>query len=244
MKLLVVSDLHYRLRQFDWIAARARDGAPAIDVVVVAGDLLDIRSAVPLNTQAVAVTAALRSMGRDVVVLTASGNHDLDGRDDSGEKSARWLARAGADGVHVDGTSVVVDDTLFSICPWWDGEHGRKRVGAQLAADAARRPGRWVWVYHAPPAGSPLAWDGNRDYGDEPLVRWVDDFGPDVVLSGHIHQAPFVHGGAWSDRIGTTWLFNPGHQPGPVPTYLLIDLDAGTAQWSSATEREEIVLAS
>ena len=67
---------------------------------------------------------------------------------------------------------------------------------------------------------------------------------PDVVLSGHIHQAPFVHGGGWSDRIGTTWLFNPGHQPGPVPTYLLIDLDAGTAQWSSATEREEIVLAS
>src|SRR4051812_43062950 len=113
MKLLVVSDLHYRLRQFDWIAARARDGAPAIDVVVVAGDLLDIRSAVPLNAQAAAVTAALRSMGRDVVVLTASGNHDLDGRDDSGEKSARWLARAGADGVHVDGASVVVDDTLF-----------------------------------------------------------------------------------------------------------------------------------
>lgn len=35
------------------------------------------------------------------------------------------------------------------------------------------------------------------------------------------------------DRLGETWLFNAGKQVGPVPAHIEIDLDAGTAQWSS-----------
>jgi Icc-related predicted phosphoesterase len=40
VKVLLVSDLHYRLRQLDWLLQRAA----AVDAVMIAGDLLDIRS--------------------------------------------------------------------------------------------------------------------------------------------------------------------------------------------------------
>jgi Icc-related predicted phosphoesterase len=53
MRVLLVSDLHYDLRRLDWVLARVADPDPdaALDVLVVAGDLLDIGSAVPLDTQ-------------------------------------------------------------------------------------------------------------------------------------------------------------------------------------------------
>jgi len=242
MRLLLVSDLHYRLRQFDWLMATAAATSVAVDVVVIAGDLLDIRSAVPLDAQAIAVSAQLRALGALVPVLASSGNHDLDSRDDAGEKTARWLSRARADGVHVDGDSLLVDDTLFTVCPWWDGPFGQANLGAQLAAEASRPNRRWVWVYHSPPTGSPLSWDGRREFGDEALATWIPEFRPDVILAGHIHQAPFVDGGGWAQRIGETWIFNPGQQPGPVPTYILVDLDEGTAVWTSATDRAQVAL--
>lgn len=240
MKLLLVSDLHYRLRQYDWLKAVASDATLGIDVVVIAGDLLDIRSAVPIDAQAIAVTVQLRSLGVHTTVVSSSGNHDLDARDDSGEKTARWLSRTGTESVHVDGESLCIGDVLFTVCPWWDGPRGREHLDTRFAADARKPKRHWVWVYHSPPSGSPLSWDGRRDYGDDALASWIAEYQPDVILTGHIHQAPFVDGGAWSDRIGSTWLFNAGQQPGPVPTYVMVDLDHSFAVWASATERGQV----
>jgi Icc-related predicted phosphoesterase len=238
MKLLHVSDLHYRLRQFDWLA----EVAGTVDVVTIAGDLLDIRSPVPLDAQVIAVSAAVRALGSRVLLLAASGNHDLDSRDVSGEKTARWLNAAKSDRVRVDGESLYLGEDLFTVCPWWDGPLGRAALDERLAAAALLPRRRWIWVHHAPPSGSPLAWDGRREFGDEALAGWISRFEPDVVLVGHVHQAPFVGGGAWSDRMGTTWIFNAGQQPGPVPAHVLIDLDAGTAAWISADDRVQIPL--
>jgi Icc-related predicted phosphoesterase len=53
------------------------------------------------------------------------------------------------------------------------------------------------------------------------------------VFSGHIHNAPFYPDGSWIDRIGETWVFNPGRQIGPRPTSIVFDLDAMTAEWFS-----------
>jgi len=239
LKLLLVSDMHYRLRQYDWVY----DAAPDVDVAVIAGDLLDIRSAVPLPAQAVAVSAQIGRIGDRGVLLAASGNHDLDERDAADEKFAGWLRRVRSPGLHVDGESLLIDGTLFTICPWWDGPNGRRELAERLAADAARDKQRWVWVYHSPPRGSPLSWDGRREFGDQDLADWIERLRPDLVLSGHIHQAPFVDAGGWADRIGDTWVFNAGQQPGPTPTHILIDIDAGHATWHSATDRETIALA-
>jgi Icc-related predicted phosphoesterase len=238
VRILAVSDLHYRLRQYDWLLATAS----SVDAVVIAGDLLDVRSPVTLDVQAVAVREALRRLARATVLFAASGNHDLDGRDAAGERAPRWMAPLAADGVHVDLQTVPFGDDLVTVCPWWDGPRARAALDACLEGAAGRPRRRWIWVHHAPPAGSPLAWDGRRAWGDEVLTGWIARFAPDLVLSGHVHQAPFVRDGGWADRVGTTWVFNPGQQAGPVPARVEVDLAAGTAVWTSATERAEIEL--
>ena len=238
MRILLVSDLHYRLPQLDWVVRVA----PTFDLVVMAGDHLDIGSAVSLDAQAVVVLqylSLLQSAGR---VAVSSGNHDLTGPDARGEQAALWLAEARAAGVPTDGDSLLLGNTLITICPWWDGPAGRAALDAQLAADAARRPACWVWVYHWPPLGSPTCWTGRRHYGDGDLVGWIDQHRPDMVLSGHVHQPPFKPDGAWAHRIGDTWVFNAGHQIGPVPAHIEIDLTAGSAAWRSMLGEEHLLL--
>ncbi|MFN8040755.1 MAG: metallophosphoesterase [Acidimicrobiales bacterium] len=239
MRILLVSDLHYVLPQLDWVVG----AAPDFDLVVVAGDLLDISSHVPLHTQAVVVLRYLELLDQVGRVVVASGNHDLTGPDEHGEQAALWLAEARAAGIVADGGSLLLDDALVTVCPWWDGPVGREVVEAQLADDAARRPARWLWAYHWPPLGSPTCWTGRRSYGDEELGGWIDRYRPDVVLTGHVHEPPFRADGAWADRIGDTWVFNAGRQIGPVPTCIELDLGAGTASWHSLAGSESLSLA-
>ena len=239
MRLLLVSDLHYSLPQLDWVV----QVAPSFDLVVLAGDQLDIGSTVSLDVQSVVVLRYLSLLQAAGRVAVCSGNHDLTGPDARGEQSALWLAEARAAGVPSDGDSFVVGDTLVTICPWWDGPLGRQALDARLAADAVRRPARWIWVYHWPPLGSPTCWTGRRDYGDADLAAWIGRHQPDIVLTGHVHESPFKPAGAWADRIGSTWVFNAGRQMGPVPAHIAIDLQAGSAAWRSLMGAEALQLA-
>jgi Icc-related predicted phosphoesterase len=234
VRILHVSDLHYRLRQLDWLLGAAR----SFDAVAIAGDLLDVRSPVALDVQAVAVTAALRALAGETALFAASGNHDLDGRDAAGEKAARWMVPLTTWGVHADNTSTPLGDDLVTVCPWWDGPQARAALDRVLAAAATRPRRRWIWVHHAPPAGSPLAWDGHRAWGDDVLSGWIARYAPDLVLTGHVHQAPFTDGGGWADRVGATWVFYAGQQAGHV----VVDLGAGTAVWTSAEGQSEVDL--
>jgi Icc-related predicted phosphoesterase len=241
MRILVVSDLHYTLRQFDWVVA----SAPAFDLVVIAGDHLDISSTVSLEAQVAVVLRYFQLINGSGMLAVSSGNHDLTGADAQGERAALWMAEARAEGIPSDGQSLLLDDgdTLITICPWWDGPGGRDAVAAQLAHDAARRPGRWLWVYHWPPLGSPTCWTGRRHYGDADLGGWIDEHRPDVVLTGHVHDPPFKADGSWADRIGDTWVFNAGRQIGPTPTFIDLDLDEQQATWSSLLGEETVDLA-
>ena len=239
MRILLVADLHYTLPQLDWLVGAASQ----FDLVVMAGDHLDISSAVPLESQIVVIDRYIELLRAVVPVAVSSGNHDLTGPDAAGEQCASWLDRVRAPGVVADGDSMLIDDTLITVCPWWDGEVGKQAVAAQLARDGARRPHRWVWVYHWPPATSPTSWTGRSHYGDADLVDWVGRHRPDVVLTGHVHQSPFTAAGGWADRIDDTWIFNAGRQIGPVPARVEIDLAEGTAHWMSLLGVEAQVLA-
>jgi predicted phosphodiesterase len=233
--ILLASDLHYALPQFDWALAQVGE----VDLVVLAGDHLDIASHVPLDAQIAVLTAVVERLEQPEQLVMSSGNHDLTAPDSAGEQSAPWMEQLRAAKVWTDGDSIELGDTLVTVCPWWDGPVGRERVAAQLAADAARRPARWVWVYHWPPDESPTCWTGHRHYGDPDLLGWIEEHGPDVVLAGHVHDPPFKPDGAWADRIGSTWVFNPGRQTGPMPAFIEIDLDDGVATWYSLMGREE-----
>jgi Icc-related predicted phosphoesterase len=207
--------------------------------VVLSGDALSIAAHVPVEAQIVAVRTTLAELARRTRLVLCSGNHDLDGLNGAGEKMARWVAELDLDGVIVDGRTVTVEGWLLTVLPWWDGPAARAEVDALLEETAHRRDEHpWIWVYHSPPECR-LSWTGSRHYGDEAARTWIDRHEPDVVLCGHIHQAPFTPEGSWIDRIGATWLFNPGRQMGNVPCCVDLDLGAGRAAWMSATGLEE-----
>lgn len=229
MKILFVADLHYALKQFDWLTAKVG----GFDLAIIGGDLLDLSSALELDVQIVVVEKYLNRLRERTPLLVCSGNHDCNTRTGDGECTCRWLQDCRADRLFVDGDSLELGDTLITICPWWDGPISQAKLEEQLGQAAARRKSKWVWINHAPPNNSPVSWTGKKYAGDESLIKWIERYEPDLVLSGHIHNAPFVSKGSWIDRIGKTWVFNPGRQIGPNPAYLIFDLEKMTVEWDS-----------
>ena len=63
-----------------------------------------------------------------------------------------------------------------------------------------------------------------------------------MVICGHVHQSPFIPDGSWFDRLGATWAFNTGLQPGRPPTHIVLDTDSGTAFWLAAGDEQCIDL--
>ena len=238
MRCLIVADLHYSLPQFDWLLS----AAPQFDLVIFAGDALDIGSAVDVRAQILVVKKYLSLLSARTRVILCSGNHDLDERSAEGEKIARWIGNVRDLGIACDGDDLLIADTLFTVCPWWDGPAVKERIDAQLRAASATAAKRWVWVHHAPPANSPTSWGGKRFFGDVELVQWIERYQPSLVVSGHVHQSPFVPDGSWFDRLGRTWVFNTGLQHGRPPTFIVLDMEQDRAFWLAAGQYEYIEL--
>jgi len=205
----------------EWILNRSTD----FDAVVLPGDLLDSVSPTPLLTQIFDVSAYLSDLSQLTIVMAASGNHDLDGPGPDGEQRASWLSAV-----------------RFTVCPWWDGPRTKEIVARQLGTAAVNRPASWIWVYHAPPAGTRICKTTRSDYGDSNLTQWIDRWQPEMVICGHIHQAPWVEGGGWFDRRGQTWVFNAGHEIGHEPAHIVIDLASREATWVAVPDEEKIDL--
>ena len=124
MKCLLVADMHYALKQYDWVLHQAA----AYDVVVLAGDHLDISSAVDIRSQITVIQTYMRRISAKTRLLVCSGNHDLDARNAAGEKYARWIQRARQFGVPTDSDSLKIGGTLFTVCPWWDGPESCRQI--------------------------------------------------------------------------------------------------------------------
>ena len=229
MRILFVADLHYALKQFDWLTTQAS----SFGAIIIGGDLLDLSSDLDFDVQILVVEKYLGRLRQNTLLLVSSGNHDGDGRNEADESVARWIREAKTEGLFVDGDHLQMAGALVSICPWWDGPSSRADLEAQLVRHAQNRTRQWIWVHHAPPAHSTTAWTGRRSVGDEFLREWIERFTPDLVLCGHIHNAPFSEAGSWVDRLGRTWVINPGRQIGPYPAYVTFDLESMTAEWIS-----------
>lgn len=237
MRILLTSDLHYKLKQYDWLIG----AASGFDAVAIAGDHIDALLEVPTEVQIAAVSASFGAVARKSRLLVCSGNHDLNVRNADGEKTADWIVAARGATLAVDGDTVAIGDTLFTVCPWWDGPHAQAKLERMLDSASLQRTGRWVWVYHAPPVGA-LSWTGKRHYGDALLPELIKRYRPTAVLCGHIHEAPFQTAGSWNDRIRETWLFNAGRQIGDVPARIEIDFTRDVARWISLAGTEDKAL--
>ena len=238
MKILAVSDLHFGLKQFDWVVQQAE----RYELVIIAGDLLDLGGHLDLDSQITIIVKYLRTISAKTRLLVCSGNHDGDEKNDAQEFVARWLQRVRATGLVVDGGGTDLDGWRVSVCPWWDGPATRETMQQFLRRERALAPDGWLWVHHAPPNGVGVSWTGKVHAGDAFLVDIINELAPDFVFSGHIHNSPFRTGGAWASRIGKTWTFNAGQQLGVPPTYIELDLAQRTARWVSQAGDEVIAL--
>src|ERR1700729_2382139 len=106
MRCLVVADLHYSLPQFDWLVS----AAPEFDLVICAGDALDVGSSVDFRAQIVVVKKYLALVSGTTRVIHCSGNHDLDERNAEGEKVSRWISEVRDLGIACDGDGLTVGD--------------------------------------------------------------------------------------------------------------------------------------
>src|SRR6266705_4712558 len=99
MRCLVVADLHCSLSQFAWLLS----AAPHFDLVIFAGDALDVGSFVDFRAQIVVVKKYLSLLSGITKVILCSGNHDLDERSGEGEKIERWIGDVRELGIACDG---------------------------------------------------------------------------------------------------------------------------------------------
>jgi predicted MPP superfamily phosphohydrolase len=91
MRLLFVADLHYSLKQFDWLLEQAG----GFDVAAIGGDLLDLSSALDPDVQIAIVEKYLGLLRRKTKLLVCSGNHDGDRirRGVAAVRTDRWTIR-------------------------------------------------------------------------------------------------------------------------------------------------------
>lgn len=212
------------LGQLEWVAQQAH----RFDVVALAGDLLQI-AAGPEREQVAAILPLLKRIREQAPLLVCSGNHDGDAKSASGEVYAGWIRALRKMDVTPDGYSWAKDGYRFTCCPWWHGAEAREAMLGQLRTESAEARGKWIWIHHAPPRGSRIAWTTKGDAGDPLLLKLIGQYRPRLVLCGHVHDAPFYEEGGWFERVGETYVFNPGKQPGPAPACIELDLEAGTA---------------
>jgi Icc-related predicted phosphoesterase len=207
MTILHVTDFHFNQRWFDWLLHRA----PAHDLVVMSGDMLDLASPTPHRKQIAWVSDWLNRYPRPMSVC--SGNHDLEWHDQMERWTpAYWLRYLTNRNIWTDGHRVELNGVSIL------------NIGCSMRPKGGKAD---IWVVHAPPAKTLVAAHINGpDGGDPDLAEPVRRYAPRLVLSGHVHNP--LH---WRDRGDTTVVLNPGCNPdAEFPNHILVRTDRMSCQ--------------
>lgn len=238
-KILTVGDLHADWAWFRWLRRQASN----FDLVCLPGDLSDFlvgqRRLAAQRRKILRELAQLAAAGTPVAV--AEGNHDA--------VDPGWLCPApGLESVMLPGFSAAISAgsrrLVITLCPdtYFGGEQSDRAVARLFASGAAIRDEEglpWLVIHHEPPDSTPICGDA---IGSGQLAGLVMRHQPDLVICGHIHQAPFMRsmGGNWYHRIGRTLLLNAGQsRKTPWPCHILIDGNIVT--WHAQGIRSETV---
>ncbi len=225
------------LKQFEWLAQEAE----FVDLVVIAGDLLQLGHSCEKPEQIEQLRPLLKRIRDRCPLLLSSGNHDGDTLNNAKEEYANWIE---ALALEFTQTSDFENGKYrFTTCPWWNGPTTREAMLDEICNEQPSEDSIWIWIHHAPPRGSKTAWTLKGDAGDPFLLKLIGRYQPAFVFCGHVHSAPFYADGAWNERIGKTWVFNPGKQIGEIPCHIRIDLAQRSARYSSMEGVETLNLA-
>jgi Icc-related predicted phosphoesterase len=218
MTILHVTDFHFNKRWFDWLP----DNAPAHDLLVMSGDMLNFSDATSHRKQIFWVADWIKDYPFPISIC--SGNHDLEW-DAEAElwTPAYWLRELSGPKVWTDGQRVTLNGlSLLNISCTTRPKGGE--------AD--------VWIAHAPPAGTSVGTRANgRDAGDPDLVVPARRYAPRAILSGHIHD-PL----AWFERKDSALLLNPGRSADArIPNHIILDTDSFSCELVTETSREVMI---
>jgi len=253
MKILIVADLHFRRDWYAWLTRRK------VDLVVIAGDLLDGFSPDGLLHQMLEL--ASWSKGFPLPLALCSGNHDHNIRQsgfDSSElivlsenqqqaaakmaRASRWMDMLERQGIVVDARSVLMatpaGQIVVTTIPYDFGEmpgdtEALWKTGASLRKEF-KVP--WLVLHHDPPADTTVG----GPMGEPHLFYQIRSYRPDFVASGHIHDQPYR--GDFIDRLDVTWCLNPGRPPenssktSKIPNHIVLDLIDGSATWHAVAK--------
>ena len=218
MRFLLCSDLHARPDWYFWLS----EAASQFNAVIVAGDLIDMfRSEEKIRQACSLAEAHLEAIKRGgIPVFVAEGNHDA---------SISWPWLKLQLGRHQIG------DFLVQTFP---DDHGRgSRLDLRVSREIANEMKlTWIVVDHYPPVRS-RTHSGDDYY----LNKETIDFHPDIIVSGHMHQAPFVEGGSWHDRVNGTLCLNAGCRWNAYqPCHIVLDSEKRRATWFTPEKTETI----
>ena len=166
MKILHVSDLHYNITHFDWVASQQGN----FDIICITGDFLDEKSG-DEKKQIAWITDWIKSIKTPLFVC--SGNHDI-----NVEGAENWLNEIDRNNYYCDGMTVTMQGVKIASVPYanYDGFD-------DFDCD--------VLLNHLPPSNTKTAMtrDG-EDWGDRQLYRALKYklIRPKIILSGHIHR--------------------------------------------------------
>ena len=194
MRILALSDIHGAYE----LAKKIARAEPAIDVLVVAGDLTTHGSRV----EATGAIDELRSLVPRI--LAVAGNMDTREIEIGYEE----------DGMCISGRGACLGDVAFfgvSGCPF-SPLHTPFELSEDAILDLAEKGWKEVadcrhkiFVPHAPPYGTKLdVIRSGRHVGSTAVKAFIEKRQPDIVICGHIHESAGV------DTLGHSRMVNCG----------------------------------
>ncbi len=211
MKLLALADIHGYV---DHIANIA-DAITSCDAVVIAGDITNFGG----RTQAQTVLSAFEHFGKPI--LAVPGNCDPSGVNEV--LVARGSSLHGT-GIESNGLRFVGVGGSLPCGGATPNETGELAFQDTLenAVSGFTDTSRLVLVTHQPAYGTRLDnVASGRHAGSRAIRRFIEDYGPILAVSGHLHELP------GTDTIGPTTLINPG--PLRQGCYATIEIQGKTA---------------
>jgi predicted phosphodiesterase len=251
VRILITADLHSRRDWFDWLLRQQAD------LAVVAGDLLDGFRADGLLVQMLELRRWCAQFPGHLAVC--SGNHDHNNMplrtkrpaalpgipEDEREEvlslrlAGHWMDCLETDRIVTDRRTKVVTTPggglVVTAIPYdFDGGEDHDDLWEEGARLQHQLKTPWLVLHHEPPAEVKV---GGR-MGNRQLYYKIQEYRPDFVFSGHLHNQPYV--GSFADRLDGTWIFNPGHPEqnqavkSDMPNHIILDLATRTATWHAS----------
>jgi hypothetical protein len=238
VRLLLTAELGKNPDWFSWLD----EGAENYDLVVIAGDFLDVFRPEPFNVQIAQAEMFLRSLAQKTCVAISSGNHDTV---DCVAPSPRgpvptWMA--GLDSIDTlvsDGVTSVIREQLIVSSLSYISTVDRKRSWLAQAAELRKKTDLpWLVIHHHSPV-----LEGSANPEEFSAGKLLKEFGPTLWIAGCFFDDAPARPFNWIQTVNKSVVLNISQasvdtklREAAFPNHVDLDLAAGILQWNSWLE--------